>query len=110
MLMRLANIHLNKEDFDQCGWQEVIASCDKKECLHYYELLFSKAREEEASGNRKSQEVFVLLGSIASLLPNLDSKEEPFRPFAVLYSGSRSASLDDLSDSHLETLKEIVPH
>ena len=28
--MILANISLSKEDFDQCRWQEVIASCDKK--------------------------------------------------------------------------------
>src|SRR5262249_15640292 len=108
--MLLANIALSKEDFDQCRWQEVIASCDKKECLYYYELFFAKAREAETSGDRKAQEVFILLGAITSLLLNLDSKEEPFRPCAVLYGGSRSASLDDLSDLHLETMKDVVPH
>jgi hypothetical protein len=108
--MPLANIPLTKDDFDRCGWREVIINCAEKECSSYYNLFFAKAREAETTGDIKAQELFILLGAITSLSLNLDSPNEPFRPYMMLASGSRSASLDDVSDSHLDVLKEIAPH
>ena len=105
--MAFANIPLTKADFEQSGWQKIIEDCEEKECLAYSRLFFAKAREGEAGGDQKRQELFTLLGAITSFMLKSDSKDEPFGPLAV-FRNSRSAILDDLQDLHLDALKEIV--
>lgn len=105
--MAFANIPLAKADFEQSGWQKIVEECGEKECFAYSRLFFAKAREADAAGDQKRQELFTLLGAITSFMLKSDSKDEPFGPLAV-FRNSRSAILDDLQDLHLDTLKEIV--
>lgn len=105
--MALANIPLLKADFEKYDWQKIIDDCAEKECLTYSRLFFAKARETEAAGDQKGNEVFTLLGAITSFMLDSESQDEPFGPIAVL-KNSRSAILDDLQDLHLDALQEIV--
>lgn len=105
--MAFANISLNKSDFKESNWQKIIEGCEEKECSTYSGLLFGKAREAEAAGDQRLEELFTLLGAVTSFMLKSDSKDEPFAPVAVLRN-SRSAISDDLQDVHLDALKEIV--
>jgi hypothetical protein len=78
--MPLRNISLSKSDFDACEWQKTIEQCQQKECRQYLGLLFIEAGKAEQSANIKAQEVFTLLGGIASLNFRLDNKQLPFEP------------------------------
>jgi uncharacterized protein YjiS (DUF1127 family) len=72
--MLLADIGVTRDDFERCNWQEVIASCEEKECVAYSTRFFAKAREAERSGDTKAQGVFALLGAMTSLSLNLDQR------------------------------------
>lgn len=107
--MSLQNIPLSKSNFDECDWQQVIAQCDQKECRHYSRLFFEQADKAEETANTQAQEIFTLLGGIASLYFTLDNKEAPFAPVVVWKDGSRSFIVDDLTEEHLKILVEVVP-
>lgn len=105
--MPLKNIPLTKSDFDTLPWQGVIDECKEKECYIYDSKFFARAREAEAAGNEKAQEIYILLGAICSLHLRTENKDEPFGPMIVTQSG-RSAILDDITDDHIKVLQEIV--
>src|SRR5258708_3867212 len=98
--MPLQNIPLLKSDFDACDWQRVITQSEQKECHLYSRLFFEEAGKAEEAGNTKAQEIFTILGGIASLIFTLDNKESPFAPAFVWKDGSRSFIVDDLTDEH----------
>jgi hypothetical protein len=106
--MLLADIIVTRDDFERCNWQEVIASCEDKECVAYSTRFFAKAREAEGSGDTKAQGVFVLLGAMTSFSLNLDPIEQPFHPKVVLQN-YRSAVLADIRDTQLDVLQEVAP-
>lgn len=107
--MRLQNIRLTKEDFDDCFWEEVIEESERKECEYYSDRFATKAKEAEDSGNNKCEEVFSLLGSITGMLFRPDSKDEPFGPMWVM-GNRRSAIIDDLHDVHFDVLTEMMDY
>lgn len=105
--MPLQDIPLTKEDFENSKWEEIIDHCEKKECHSYSAGLFKKAREAEDAGWKINQEIFTLLGGIASMYLKAQLQNDPFGPMVVM-SGSRSAIVDDFSENHLNALSEIV--
>jgi hypothetical protein len=105
--MFLTEIAPAKEDFDQCSWQEVITSSEKKDCKAYVSLLSQKAKEAEEQGDNKSQAVFALLYHICSLMLKLDTPNEPFAPM-LIFADRRSAIIDDFNEAHLKVLEEIA--
>jgi hypothetical protein len=60
---------ITKEDFLQSGWEGVIAECDDKECARYSSRFNARAREAEESGDKKGQQIFVLLSGVARQAP-----------------------------------------
>jgi hypothetical protein len=106
--MPLQYIPLSKEDFDKCNWQEVITTCEQKECHIYSRLYFEEAKKAEEAGDTKVQEIFALLDGITSLMFTLDNKESPFGP-VIVWHDSRSFIVDDLSDEQLKVLVEVAP-
>ena len=72
----------------------------------YSRKLLDKAKELEESEDKKTQEVYVLLGAITSLELNSESVNEPFLPLFVAQN-SRTAIVDDFTDNHLYILKEL---
>jgi hypothetical protein len=103
----LQNIPLTKVDFETSKWKEIIDQCERKECYYYAEALFKKAREALDVGDKKLQEIYSLIGGIASLNLNPESPSVPFGPMIVMFN-TRSAIIDDFSENHLEVLGEIV--
>jgi len=99
-MMFLTEIKVEKADFDQCSWQEVIASSEKKYCDLYLPLLGKKVGELELQGDTKSQAVFALLYHLCSFTLAFDKSSEPFIP--------QSALIDDFNESHLNVLEEIA--
>jgi len=95
----LEDIVLDKNDFDRSNWQEVISNCNKKKCSQYRAKFSTQAKEAESKGDLKNKTIFQILESIT--YPVLrKSRETPF------VSGEQ---FDNLSDQHLEILKELIP-
>ncbi len=107
--MPLQNLPLTKSDFDECDWSKAIERCEHKECHIYAGLLVEKARRAESTANVKAQEIFMLLGGIASLALNSNDKQAPFGPMFVWNDGSRGFIVDDLTTEHLQVLTEFAP-
>lgn len=95
----MEDIILDKSDFDKSNWQEVISSCDKKECFQYSTIFFDQAKEAESNGDSKSKTIFQILGFITSPILR-ESKEKPF----VL-----EEDFDNIKDLHLEILVTLIP-
>ena len=106
--MGLINIPLTREDYEQADWQAVIAGCEPKDCRQYEYEFAIKANIAKSEGNEKAQEVFSILQALSSLVFRLDDKKQPLACAWVVFDTGRSAALDDISDSHLDVLKEIV--
>jgi hypothetical protein len=106
--MPFANIPLTKDDLNRSQWQDVIAGCPKKECSSYWHPFMAKADEAGSSGDNVLREAHTLLGAATSMMLKLDSKTDPFAPIMVFRTG-RSAILDDISDAHVEVLREWLP-
>src|SRR3990172_4751575 len=98
--MAFKNIPLSKADFDACNWQQVIENCPQKECFNYNQLFFGKAKEADANGDSKNYELFTLLTAATAFSLRSDSIDDVY--------GSSARVLDDVLDSHLETLRDIV--
>jgi len=107
--MSQQNRPLSKSDFDACNWQKVIEQCDQKECQRYKGIFFIEAEKAEQAADAKAQEVFILLGRIASLYFKLDNDQDPFGPMFVWQDGQPSFIVDDLTDEHTQVLAEVVP-
>jgi len=107
--MSQQNRPLSKSDFDACNWQKVIEQCAQKECQRYRGVFFIEAEKAEQAADAKAQEVFLLLGRIASLYFKLDNDQDPFGPMFVWQDGQPSFIVDDLTDEHAQVLAEIVP-
>jgi hypothetical protein len=100
-------IEISKDDFMHSGWQEVINESPNKECFDYSMRFRAKALEAAESSNAKAQQVLILLSDITSMRMKLDSPEEPFGPMMVLHGG-RTATVDDLEESHLSVLGDVL--
>lgn len=98
---------ITKDDFTQCGWEMIVAGCDKKECRKYSWQFGAKAREAEEAGDEKSRQIFGLLRDITSMHMKLDNPDEPFGPLAELHDG-RTAIVDDFEETRLKLLSEVV--
>ncbi len=99
--------NLTKNDFEQCGWQEIVENSPQRECQVYSSLFGAKAKEAQDADDLKGHQVLALLRDVTSLRFDLDSSEGPFQPMAVL-SNRRSAIIDDFENSHLDFLANIV--
>jgi Domain of unknown function (DUF4209) len=68
-----------------------------------------KAAEAEGKGDDAAKDVFRFLGIITSFMPQYNAKEDVFIPFLVLADGRRTMLPDDLNDSQLELLSQLLP-
>ena len=105
--MILQNISLSKDDFAKTNWQEIVKQCQEKNYQVYSRKFLDEAKKAETSGDIKTQEVFVLLGAITSLMLRSESVDEPFCPLFV-FQNTRSAIIDDFTDNQLSMLRQVV--
>lgn len=93
------NPPLNKEDFVNSGWQDIVEKCDISRGLPDYSAAFSKkAHDSQNNGNLREQEVFELLKRIS--FPVIPANGEKDRPLS---------SFNSLTKEQLNFLVEIVP-
>lgn len=105
--MSIQNTPLSIEDFRKSDWEEVIELSEKKECHYYSSAFFKKAREHEETNDKKNQEIFTILGGIASMMLKSESHAEPYHPVAVFHD-KRSAIIDDYSDEVMDILSSLL--
>lgn len=105
--MLLKDISLTKSDFEDLQWEEYLTDCEHHDCLSYSHIFFAKSQEAEAASNLKVAEVFALLESATSMKLKPSSRTEPFVP-TISNPNSRSSSIDDFSDGHLDAFSEMV--
>lgn len=96
------------EDFTITPWVQVITSVTEKECDTYERLFVSKSIEAKEAGDKAGYAVFALLGALCSLMLNREKEDEPLGPKFV-FSGMRSAMVQDFQDDQLTVLAEVLP-
>lgn len=69
---------LNKEDFINSPWQEVVNGREKKDCLTYGSHFLKKAEEAEIAGNLRQKVMFQILAKINFSPINPATNEEFF--------------------------------
>jgi hypothetical protein len=67
-------------DFFKSGYDEIIDSCDERECNEYATIFLKKAQEPESGSDSKKSEIYTLIGRLASLNLRLESAVHPFSP------------------------------
>lgn len=103
----IPDVDLTKDDLDQSGWEQVIASVKEKECFYYARPLFAKASAAGDSGETKSEAVFALLGYLAQLRFVHDHGDAAFA--TTLGDTPRdNSALSVIRDNHVEALGKIV--
>lgn len=102
-------VQLAEDDFYKSGYEDIIDSCDKKECYKYATIFLKKARELESSSDFITSEVYTLIGRMASL--NLRPESVP-HPFSPMPSGPLENEPQHLvqifSREHLNLLNNVV--
>ncbi len=102
-----ADLGITHQDFADCGWKEVLANTERdgylSMCLAFYAAA-KQATEEERQSHGK---VLWLLGDACSMMLSPKSPNEPFKP-AIVMRGQRSVIPEDLSESDITFLSEIV--
>ncbi len=106
--MPIATVALTKSDLSTSGWEDVVNDCGTKACNYYFPRFFERAREARGRDDTRSEAMLVLLGAVSSFSLKLDTKEQPFEPWAV-FRNSRGAAVEDLGDEDLVILEEILP-
>lgn len=95
------------QDFAECGWKRVLDLTSREgysEMWHSFSVAANKAIDV---GQLPQGKVLWLLADACSMMLSPSSQNEPFKPFAVFHN-RRSVIPDDLSDSDIEFLAEIV--
>ncbi len=106
--MNGSSIPVTKALFDESNWQELISLSKEKTCIAYNGIFTAQAHEATSRGDEQAHAVFLLLGSITSLLLRLENPEQPFVPLAALETG-HTAILENFSDEDITIFKALVP-
>ena len=96
-------------DFENCAWENVVQTAEKKKCSNYRHLFAAKAGEAQEAGNEQARVVFVLLYAATSLhLNDPSSSTSPFCPMLTDFDG-RTPDVDDFTDEQLEVFRLVIP-
>lgn len=95
--MPTLNPPLNKDDFLNSRWQEVVNSSKRKDCCTYSLAFWNKAKEAEAVGNVREQAVLEILAVVSGVEIKPEATEEFF-----------AEVFKNLTDEHLNFLADIA--
>ncbi|MBD2124507.1 DUF4209 domain-containing protein [Trichocoleus sp. FACHB-262] len=95
--MPLPNSPPTKDDFINSHWQDVINSCERKDCLIYNAAFWKKAQEAKEVDQVREQAVFEILAAVTGAAIKPGSTEEFFAEI-----------FHNLTDEHLDFLAEIA--
>ncbi|MFM5943688.1 MAG: hypothetical protein ACKO87_02545, partial [Dolichospermum sp.] len=94
--MASLNPPLNKEDFINSAWKEVIENSERKLCNIYYDNFRRKAQEAKEAGNNRQYGVFEILQRVT------------FAPIQSELDGESSIFSARFPDEMIEFLNQIV--
>lgn len=102
-----ADLVIGPEDFDGCGWKEVLAATTREGYSSMWQAFSAAARKAIAEGRAAHGKALWLLADACSMTLSSGSTNEPFRPFFVM-DGQRSVIPDDLADADVAFYAQIV--
>jgi len=91
------NPPLNKGDFINSPWQDVVNKSERKECLAYNKAFWEKAKEAKKAGRLREQAVFEIIAGVAGTKIKPESTDEYFAKI-----------FHNITDEHLDFLTEIA--
>lgn len=92
------NIVLSKDIFCNCGWEEVVNNCSKKDCFNYYQGFRNKAQKFEHNNNQ----FYTALELLAQITwPELKNPDDDSPFFYMDF-------INNISNEHLEILKNWI--
>ena len=102
-----ADTAICKDDFDKDDCQRILEDASGEEYSTMYDAFSGAARKAIDEGKTKEGKIYWLLSDACSMMLNPESRNEPFKPFAVL-TNRRSAILDDFTEEDIELFSEII--
>jgi hypothetical protein len=102
-----ADTTIDKSDFDYEHCQRILDDSTGDGYTSIYDAFSKSARKSLEDGNPKQAKIYWLLSDACSMMLSSDSKNEPFKPFAVFHD-RRSAIADDFSAEDISFFSEIV--
>jgi len=102
-----ADLDITHQDFTDCGWEEVLNRTERDGYMSMWQAFHAAAERATADGRQSHARVLWLLGDCCSMMLSPKSINEPFKPANVM-RGQRSVIPEDLSDSDITFLSEIV--
>lgn len=104
----VSKFNISSDDVRQYEWQALIEQHPEKECRDFMGVFDTAAADKEAAGDERGKRVFTFLSALASCCSVYDTKGNPYRPMFQLVDGRRTFMLDDLTESDLTTLKDVL--
>jgi len=97
------------DDFRNSDCMSIVNNIDGNSYYDYWSFLSIKAKEKIESGDLKSGKILWIIADACSMMLNPNSKNEPFKPFAVMYqTNSRSSVVDDFTNAEINFFDDIL--
>ncbi len=103
-----ADLGITHQDFADCGWKEVLAQTERDGYWSMWQAFHAAAQRATADGQQSDAKVLWLLGDACSMMLSPKSINEPFKPATVMREGRSAIPPEDLLDSDITFLSEIV--
>lgn len=104
--LMFTDLHVTADDLREVPWLDAVEESKRDEIDNYSTQLFAAAKIAAENGDRRVEQVFVLLGSAASMFYDSNDAAEPLKPMVVM-ANSRSAALSDFEDQHLDPIASV---
>lgn len=102
-----ADTTIDKSDFDKGDCQRILDGSSGDGYTSIYDAFSMAARKSLDEGHPKQAKIYWLLSDVCSMMLSPDSRNEPFKPFAVFHD-RRSAIADDFSAEDISFFSEII--
>lgn len=97
------DLRVTAEDLREVPWLDAVEAEKREEIDSYSFPLFAAARAAAEAGEKRAEQVYVLLASASSMFYDSNDSAGPLKPMFVM-ENSRSAALSDFEDQHLDPI------
>lgn len=104
--LMFTDLRVTADDLRAVPWLDTIELDKREEIDNYSTPLFAAAKVSAEAGDRRAEQVYVLLGSASSMFYDSNDAAEPLKPMVVM-ANSRSAALSDFEDQHLDPIASV---
>ena len=103
------DLTITSDDFKNSDCLSIVNNIEGDSYSDYWSFLSKKAREKIDSEDLKSGKILWIIADACSMMLNPHSKNEPFKPFAIMYhANSRSSIVDDFTDDEIIFFENIL--